>query len=845
MQPGFGKDWIVRSSDLHAVGGAGLTFRAAHQLETAVKNRNRGSDEFSVGRSAAVSDQLIEVADDRQYELSGWAQAEGRDGSAGDQYFGFSAYDQDLRLIRPWHVRRHENAVDTRLAAALETGDHEFFLLDATGWANLGDPVDPSDPSQSDEKAHTRSLAWSDDYLDTDGDGLWDENEYTRNVAIDTRLGLWDAGAVDQSAMTTGVDPATGRRVASGGVQVTAYRVTLREPWAGGRLVRDTKVRNARSGGTYSYSTVAATDIGSDWNEYRGLLSKDGRDVQTASQSPHLWWPGTRFVRAVVLPNFYSLNELATYPVPDRRETVWRDLTIRPVDVANVADVRRVEFGGRDGVVAASRTVQSDSNLAVSLGESYDLTLSATAAGAGAGGGSLRLDVLQFGADGEPLSGVDAAVALVFSGAIPADGSSPLKASYSPTSGEVASVRVRVRPNAGGPAVALPGVRLRQTSSVRSVPSSSVSAAGGRFVATLDVLQNDAGVTDIRWASGAEYGSVAVLSTADGNRVRYRADDPTFVGTDSFTYSYADSSAGEVLSERVTVHVAGAAVNDSTRAALEGQAALFSGTTAHLAARDDHYDAFPWEELSVDAQTGVLANDATQGVVIARLVRGTRRGTLRLNADGSFEYRRRTGETAADYFEYEVFDGLTTSRGVARIDALPPDVFVDLTVSPELRMPEHDSRLPADTTIAVAGGVSLEVPRGLENAAELTWSIEGPYRDHFVVGHDGAVSFVNADSFDASTFDADVDSPEEFPSKFRWPPTSATGGRPPQPSPPSCGSRRGMMSRRKSARRGRCHSSPVKAAASVWDVSSPPTPRSPRTATSPKRPSMTSGAVLS
>jgi hypothetical protein len=70
----------------------------------------------------------------------------------------------------------------------------------------------------------------------------------------------------------------------------------------------------------------------------------------------------------------------------------------------------------------------------------------------------------------------------------------------------------------------------------------------------------------------------------------------------------------------------------------------------------DIYNTATDAPLSVDAGGGVLANDASPGVLAAIVQSPAQHGTLQLNYDGSFNYRPDVGFTGVDQFQYLATD---------------------------------------------------------------------------------------------------------------------------------------------------------------------------------------------
>ncbi|HSI18592.1 MAG TPA: Ig-like domain-containing protein [Sphingomonas sp.] len=78
----------------------------------------------------------------------------------------------------------------------------------------------------------------------------------------------------------------------------------------------------------------------------------------------------------------------------------------------------------------------------------------------------------------------------------------------------------------------------------------------------------------------------------------------------------------------------------------------------------DAYAVDRGDVLTVNAQNGVLANDAAAGASQAVLAAGPTHGALTLNADGSFSYTPDAGYAGADAFTYRIDDGGLTSTPV-------------------------------------------------------------------------------------------------------------------------------------------------------------------------------------
>lgn len=92
--------------------------------------------------------------------------------------------------------------------------------------------------------------------------------------------------------------------------------------------------------------------------------------------------------------------------------------------------------------------------------------------------------------------------------------------------------------------------------------------------------------------------------------------------------------------------------------------------SAPVAKADGGYSTDEDVKLKVDAAHGVLANDADPNgdALSAVLVNGPAHGTLKLNADGSFEYLAAANYNGADSFTYQASDGYGGLSAVTKVD---------------------------------------------------------------------------------------------------------------------------------------------------------------------------------
>jgi len=210
--------------------------------------------------------------------------------------------------------------------------------------------------------------------------------------------------------------------------------------------------------------------------------------------------------------------------------------------------------------------------------------------------------------------------------------------------------------------------------------------------------------------------------------------DAQYEGEDSFSYKATDPF-GESGVATVTVNV----VNTTPTARADGHALLHDTT------------------LSVDAATGVLANDSDldQDAMTATLVTGVSNGTLTFHSDGSFDYAPNPGFVGTDFFSYKAADGLSASTAttvtltvtnadpIAHDDRFSVHAGQTLTVSTEGVL-ANDVDLDEETlTVALASNVSN---------GTLTLNPNGTFL------YTPGAGFVGKDSFSYTSSDGAADS---------------------------------------------------------------------------------------
>ena len=123
-----------------------------------------------------------------------------------------------------------------------------------------------------------------------------------------------------------------------------------------------------------------------------------------------------------------------------------------------------------------------------------------------------------------------------------------------------------------------------------------------------------------------------------------------FTGTATFQYQVSDGTSSSV--------VATAKIN-----VLRSATSTVAAIDPDIVVQNDSYSSVKGQKLTVDAQHGVLSNDADYNALAmtAKLVTGSRNGTVKLNADGSFTFTPKSSFTGVTSFTYKVTDGQGTS----------------------------------------------------------------------------------------------------------------------------------------------------------------------------------------
>jgi hypothetical protein len=258
-----------------------------------------------------------------------------------------------------------------------------------------------------------------------------------------------------------------------------------------------------------------------------------------------------------------------------------------------------------------------------------------------------------------------------------------------------------------------------QTFSIRITPvndaplgvDDAVTTTEGSPGVAFDVLQNDTDVDAGDTLSLDSYDGASISNgtlTQNGGGSFTYVPDPTFNGSETFTYTVRDA-AGATDSATVVITVAAV-------------------PTAPIAAADAY--STPVDTQLVVAAPGVLANDADEDgdpvTVQLPALSGPSNGSLVLAADGSFTYTPNAGFSGVDTFTYRANDGtgltadavvtITVSSvatgGIFYLSSSGPssDVWNMTASSPPaaVPVPDYDGDLVPGVTIQKSGGGESE-----------------------------------------------------------------------------------------------------------------------------------------
>ena len=198
-----------------------------------------------------------------------------------------------------------------------------------------------------------------------------------------------------------------------------------------------------------------------------------------------------------------------------------------------------------------------------------------------------------------------------------------------------------------------------------------------------------------------------------------------FNGTDSFRYRATDGTADSAI---VTVTITVGGVNDAPVAV------------------NDSYTVSEDTPLAPDAASGLLAND-TDGdgdTLTAALVTGPARGTLTLNANGSFIYTPNANVNGSDSFAYRASDGTANSNSAT--------VSITITAVNDAPVAVANSYTTNEDTVLAPGASSGVVANDTDaDGTPLAASVvAGPANGSLTLNADGSFTYTPNANFNGS-----------------------------------------------------------------------------------------------
>jgi VCBS repeat-containing protein len=293
------------------------------------------------------------------------------------------------------------------------------------------------------------------------------------------------------------------------------------------------------------------------------------------------------------------------------------------------------------------------------------------------------------------------------------------------SSSNVATVTITVSPVNDAP-VAVDDAYTAETGA-----SLVVSAAEG-------VLANDTDVDveDVLSATVVSEPSLGTLTLSSDGSFTYTPGGS--LGADSFVYEASDGNGGTA---QATATIAVTAPN------------------LPPVATDDAYSTDEDTQLTVDASSGVLANDddPEEQPLTAVLATGPSNGSLTLNPDGSFTYMPGTDFHGDDTFTYVANDGIEDSDPAT----------VSITVNPVNDAPvaaDDAYETAQDTPLGVAAPGVLGNDTDVDGGALTAAVVDGPTSGALTLNSDGSFTytpdagFTGTDSFTYAASDGTASS---------------------------------------------------------------------------------------
>lgn len=644
--------WLSRSERIHAVMKANgspvidlSNNSPGDQVARLTMLPRQNPVDFDPFGERGVANERVTVDPAATYRLSGTAWHSTLNNLLKVEY---AAVDGDGLRIEPTHVNRFAGAEDTFLLFALEPGDAEMVVTDATGWSNeFGSP------------ASTRALAFY-QYASSGGDAFEDFT-YTRNIVGSKTQAAWESGTIEYDA-TFG-----------------AYRIQLAAPWPGPAMGVGEAVRNAViDEGTFRLDASLSDRIHP--SESRTTTGDTPNAQEVAFE---VMIGGTAFdpeasSTTAIVPGTESLIITSNHEL---RSAEFR----RASDMID-GRLATATFDGDTRVISSVslEVIQSDSVIPVEPGQSLDVRVTAHRIT----GGSLEkhsIGLIAIDSAGQPIvhpeTGETLIPVLLDQGWLSSTPQILAAESVQLPPGTI-GVRAAARLNEAvfddDAAVALQSFQISNSGFESVVPNEA-----NQYQVTLDVLANDDVPDSATLLSvlGTEFGTATIA----GNQIVYQAP-AHFVGHDRLKYAVYDSVANETYVEDVSVSILGTGVDATPelRELLDANAEMEIPAAPPIANDDrpglGEYVIARGQVLNGDgaAQQAVLHNDAGRfgrnpldgASKAAWLVEPPAHGSLSMNSDGTFTYVPDEAFMGVDRFRYAVFDGFRVDSATARIRVL-------------------------------------------------------------------------------------------------------------------------------------------------------------------------------
>jgi subtilisin family serine protease len=222
------------------------------------------------------SNELIEVDSEKTYVQEGFFKANGTSDSR--LFFGFMPFDENKNRITVQSVTYYENS-ETELYSDIIATDKIIKITDGTNWRTLEYAIIAFNVDDSGEYSDLPN------YETSSGRGI---------NRVENMGDFWEIE----------LDNPVGRTYSAG-----------------------TKIREHMYGGTYMYASANNLLVPNEWTRYSTTMKGVGTDSNYRSGK---WWPGTKYVRTMLLPNYYG---------DSNSELLFDDVSLRLCEPETCVDV--------------------------------------------------------------------------------------------------------------------------------------------------------------------------------------------------------------------------------------------------------------------------------------------------------------------------------------------------------------------------------------------------------------------------------------------------------------------------------------------------------------------------